>query len=247
MPANRRRDARAWRVLAATILLLGQTLATPPATTAAEVTTTVTLTASANPTNRGEFFTLEATVTPNPGGGGVTFYDVGADECLCSYPVDPGTGIADASVGLFDLGERELKAVFSGHGEFAASGPGPTPSATDRSRRTGHRSSCRPWATGSSRRPWSGPRPWRDRRRLQPTSRVRPILVMPPLRVSAKSWRKQSWAEWSGQAGAPAWPLNAPAECIGHKVADTRNTRMPTGSRRAAMSPAASGGHSVEP
>ena len=110
------------RAVVVTLLLVLQAGVIPPQPAAADDThTTITLTASAASSYRDEDVVLRAVVSPNPGGGEVRFYDTTDDDCLCSYWVDPATGEAAASVRIWDLGTRQLKAVFTGHDGFAAS------------------------------------------------------------------------------------------------------------------------------
>lgn len=93
--------------------------------TLGQVATSVAMTVEPSPSYHGDSVILRATVTPNPGGGTVTFWDMTTSRCLCSVPVDPATGIADTEVPLFGEGLHDLDARFNAHQRYAGSSIGP--------------------------------------------------------------------------------------------------------------------------
>ena len=114
-------------VVLSLLLLGGMALGSPRTAGAATIPTAVGMTISPSPSHRGEFVTLRATVSPNPGGGSVTFWDMtpSGGGSLGNVPVDPATGVADMEARFFNLGTRDIDAVFNGYGEYRGSSIGP--------------------------------------------------------------------------------------------------------------------------
>jgi Bacterial Ig-like domain (group 3)/Divergent InlB B-repeat domain len=83
---------------------------------------TTKLTSSRNPTKVGKKVTYKATVSPNPKGGTVRFTSGGHTISGCgAVAVNKSTGKATCSVTYHSKGKRKIRAIYSGHGNFAGS------------------------------------------------------------------------------------------------------------------------------
>lgn len=109
------------RALLLALLIVAQAALVPSPASAEDLTTVTTISVSATSSYRDEDIVLRATVTPNPGGGYVSFYDTGSGTCLCSAWVSPATGEAVLTTKIHHVGTRQLQAVFGGHGGFGPS------------------------------------------------------------------------------------------------------------------------------
>ena len=108
------------RLIAATVAgvaLIALWVATALASESAP--TTVTLEQSPGYLYIGDEVTLTATVTPNPGGGTVTFSYGGVIPEIAVVPVDPGTGTATLTFApTFHFGAVDVYAAFGGTASF---------------------------------------------------------------------------------------------------------------------------------